>query len=560
MEYISAKYNADILTVDYLAGDGSHLLRSGGTAAWRFNNPGNLRPGQGGKPLYGAIGVAKTKTNGSFLIFSSYEEGRKQKKALLRRKYNDRTIYTMLAGIEDANGNLHSGYAPASDNNDPEDYANALARHIGKPITTRLLDLSDAQLERMMDAMEKKEGYHNNRNTRKEVLVPSTSITVSDGARPQAGVPAKVKVGDEEQVTKTDRNGRLPPVPHVRQGTAISVFLADVKGEWQKVYDGVLGPVSQVLGLYNPLDIFSAPTAPKAAPAQASKTKRTPVLYRVEAGDTLGRIAKRFETTVAEILRDNPSITDPSKIYPPQPISIYGPNATAPAPRKPPSPPAAKPGPKTTPRPPSKPPARSAGSARSKDGGGAPLAIVPPDQKQAPWMRIALAEARKWGGSSESVITKTSNYHALTKQGWLKTMVGTKNAWCASFVNFCLKSSSPAYTMWRQSMRARDVAKDANFVEIDKPVFGAIMLLGQSHVALVYARSAGGVVCLGGNQSDQINFSIFSKNIRFFVPLAYLPYAKQEIARSAKLPEHTPDELNAAFGIKTKKKQGNTLR
>lgn len=45
-EYLSAKYDADTFTVDYVAGDGSHLLRSGGTVAWRFNNPGNLRPGK----------------------------------------------------------------------------------------------------------------------------------------------------------------------------------------------------------------------------------------------------------------------------------------------------------------------------------------------------------------------------------------------------------------------------------------------------------------------------------------------------------------------------------
>jgi hypothetical protein len=33
-EFVSAKYTAKILTVDYAASDGSHLLRSGGTVAF----------------------------------------------------------------------------------------------------------------------------------------------------------------------------------------------------------------------------------------------------------------------------------------------------------------------------------------------------------------------------------------------------------------------------------------------------------------------------------------------------------------------------------------------
>ena len=557
MEYLSAKYNADLLTVDYLAGDGSHLLRTGGTAAWRFNNPGNLRPGRGGKILYGAIGIAKTKTNNSFLIFSSYEEGRKQKKLLLRRKYNARTIYTMLAGIEDKDGNTHDGYAPQSDNNDPHAYASAIATHIGKPIDTRLSDLTDAELESMMDAMEKKEGYHGKRETRQERLVPSTAITLSDGARPQADMPAKLQVGDKEIISKTDKEGRLPPVPHVSPGSALSVSVIDLEGQWKKIYEGVLGAKSQVLGLFNTFEVFSAPTAPRKPPQPARKPRRVPVRYVVELDDTLGKIAERFTTTVAEIRRDNPQIKDVSKIYPGQVLSIYGQGA-APAPRKK-AAAAAAPAPARA-RPRTAPPARPTTPARSKEGSGAPLALVAPDQKLAPWMLVAVAEARKWGGKTEGDITKTSNYHKLNGTTFLPSLVGTNNAWCASFVNYCLRTAATPYKTWKNSFRARAVALDANFVEIDKPVFGAVMLVGTHHVALVYAKNGSGVISLGGNQSDQINFSPFSKSLRFFVPLAYHRFAQQEIARGAVLPTHTADELNAAFGIKMKKKKGNATR
>lgn len=561
MEYLSAKYNADTLTVDYVAGDGTHLLRTGGTAAWRFNNPGNLRPGRSGNPLYGAIGVAQTRTNAKFLIFSSYEEGRKQKKLLLRRKYNDRTIYTMLAGIDDGHGRLIEGYAPESDSNDPEDYANFLGKRIGKPTATKLSDLSDDQLDRMMDAMEIKEGYHNKQDTRKERVVATTAITVSDGAKPKADIPARIRLGDQEHLATTDAQGRLPAIAHTDEGTPIAVCLAAPDGEWKEVYTGEMGTASQTVALFNPLGVFSAPTAPKKPLSPPPKAERTPLRYVVEPRDTLGGIAKRFNTTIAKILADNPQIKDASKIYPAQVLSIYGSGAHAPAAStKPTPPPSGKPAtkPMDKERPAPRIPVAAAAQTRTKDGQGAPLALVMPDQKQAPWMQVAIAEAKKWGGKPEIEITKTSNYHALTGASFLKTLAGNNNPWCASFVNFCLSRSSPPYTKWKNSFRARAVALDSHFVELKEPVFGAIVLVSTHHVAFAYAKNGNNTVCLGGNQANQINFSPFKSGLRYFVPLAYHAYALEELNKGS-LPEHTPAELNAAFGIAVKKKKGNAL-
>lgn len=84
-EFIGAKYDADTLTVDFAGNEGTYLLRTGGTIAWRLNNPGNLRRA-GDRLIFGAIGIGKTMGNKSFLIFKSYEEGRLQKKKLLRQQ------------------------------------------------------------------------------------------------------------------------------------------------------------------------------------------------------------------------------------------------------------------------------------------------------------------------------------------------------------------------------------------------------------------------------------------------------------------------------------------
>jgi LysM repeat protein len=59
----------------------------------------------------------------------------------------------------------------------------------------------------------------------------------------------------------------------------------------------------------------------------AIPTSRTPApapgrTYVVVSGDTLRKIAERFDVTVADILRLNPDIKDPNKIYPGQKLVI----------------------------------------------------------------------------------------------------------------------------------------------------------------------------------------------------------------------------------------------
>ncbi|KQV45347.1 MULTISPECIES: LysM peptidoglycan-binding domain-containing protein [unclassified Duganella] len=568
-EFLSAKYDADTLTVDYVAGDGSHLLRSGGTVAWRFNNPGNLRPGKKGVLIYGAIGIGDTKTNKSFLIFSSYEEGRKQKKALLRSRYNDRTIYTMLTGIDDGKGKLIYGYAPKTDSNDPEKYATVISKHTGLPTTTKLSSMTDAQLESMMDAMEKHEGFHGKKETRKEKEVPATNIVVTDGAKPKADLPVKVEIAGKAHETKTDKSGRVPTIVHLTPGEQVKIFLTAVDGQWKKAHEFVMAQESKTLALIHSLDIFSGTTEVKKkgeTKAPAAPAARTPTQYVVQPGDTAGRIAKDFETTVAELQRDNPHIKNIARIFPGDKLSVHGKasakqakagGATKPAPL-PQAP--KKSAPEKKPEPPKQAPAKPAEPARSKEGSGAPLALIPVDQKRAPWMAVAIEEAKKWAGKTESTITKTSNYHKLTGAGFLTSLEGKDNAWCASFVTYCLTNAQPAYSKWKNSFRARAVALDATFVEIKEPVYGAIMLQGTHHVAFVYAKDGDSYACLGGNQSDQVNFTPFKKSLRFFVPIAYSEFAKKEIKDGKSLVNHSCADLNKAFGISLHKKEGDATR
>ncbi len=96
-----------------------------------------------------------------------------------------------------------------------------------------------------------------------------------------------------------------------------------------------------------------APKPPPAAPAPTPAPKPSPAApatYTVKSGDTLGVIAERNGTTVSEIMKANPQLTNPDQISVGQQIKIPGkgspggggtqpsrPPATSPDPSKPPA-------------------------------------------------------------------------------------------------------------------------------------------------------------------------------------------------------------------------------
>jgi len=155
-KFVSATHNKSTLIAQYVADNGDILLRSGGTVAWRFNNPGNMRPPS--KYVNTSIGIGNT-ASGNFFIFPDYVTGRAEKKALLRRKYNDETIASAM-----------QIYAPPSEN-DTEAYINFICDHTGFSRDQQISSMDDSQLDAMMNAMEKHEGYYAKMNTRHEQWV-----------------------------------------------------------------------------------------------------------------------------------------------------------------------------------------------------------------------------------------------------------------------------------------------------------------------------------------------------------------------------------------------------
>ena len=95
---------------------------------------------------HGAIG----KEGGVYAIFPDANTGRQALHDLLKtRQYQNLSIQDAM-----------KRFAPASDNNDPAAYANALSKAVNVPVETKVSDLNDDQLSKLMDQIARVEGYN----------------------------------------------------------------------------------------------------------------------------------------------------------------------------------------------------------------------------------------------------------------------------------------------------------------------------------------------------------------------------------------------------------------
>lgn len=586
MRFINAIYHASTKTVEYESSNGTRLLKTGGSLNWRFNNPGNLISVKNQQGKIG-IGVVYNPDKHSFAIFSSIEAGDNAKRSLLKRKYKDFTIPEMM-----------KKYAPGNDGNNPEAYANFIISESGVAQGEKVGDLDDTKFSKVIKAISKMEGGLKP-GTEKWVYV--TNVTVSDGSRPVADVPFKVTLGSTSYEWKTDAYGKLKTIIHTKQGMAIVVKYTNSAGKEDIIYSAVAGDETKNILLTRNFSQFSAKTLAEAPKAPREKSTQKPIEYTVMSGDTLSKIAERYKTSADEIAKKNNikdvskifpghhltiygvnannhsiytvapgdtlakiaekngvnvediarqnNISDPNKIYPGQSISIdKSGNATSGQTEKSVANPIAlkpvnKKSEKNSVINTNKKALNSVGGKNS----GNPIAILPHDQREAPWMNIALSEAKKWHGTKEDHIT--SNYHALIGHGWIKNLVGTLNAWCSSFVNYCFQESGYHKTA-PDPYRAISFFRDStNFFEIKKPIYGCAASSGH-HATFVYGKSkSGALICLGGNQSDTIKFSPLN-GLRFFLPVAYKGYYESNVHKELDI--FDVNELNEIIGIHSK--------
>lgn len=129
--------------VIYTMADGTQVKRSGGTRAWRNFNPGNIIYGSFTRNA-GAIG----KDDKGFAIFPSESIGMRAIDSLLRTSsYYYLTIRNAI-----------SRYAPPSENNTAA-YHKTLARYTGLDIDKKLVDLTNDEMQRVVNAIRRIEGW-----------------------------------------------------------------------------------------------------------------------------------------------------------------------------------------------------------------------------------------------------------------------------------------------------------------------------------------------------------------------------------------------------------------
>ncbi|PVZ79395.1 hypothetical protein C9426_33715 [Serratia sp. S1B] len=593
MKYVRATHHKESLTVEYVADDNSRYLRSGGTICWRFFNPGNIRPSKTSVCDRFKIGIGDTKS-GEFMIFPSYEVGWKALKLLLSITYKDFIIERIA-----------NKFAPKKDKNDPEKYTRFLVKESGINSDVYVRDLDDSELERLMEAIKKMEGFYNKIETRREKPLPVTNIIASDGTKPIANEIFKVVIGQCTYEWSTNKYGQLPTIAHLVDGDKIEVLSKDIKGVDEKIYSSVAEGITKSILFLKKSSSFMARTG-----AHKEGDKSTSV-YHVKKGDTLSKIAREFRTSVKRIANLN-NIKDVNVLSIGQELKIPGKNAlpsevltpqhqqasnipasntpasNTPASNTPASnipasnTPASNTPASNTPvsntpvsnTPTSNTPTSNTQTSNTqtsntssdnnqrqstgRSDAGYPQSNIDTSTIQAPWMKVALEEAKRWAGKTEVIITESVNYHQIVGVHF-DSLIGDDKPWCASFINYCLITSVPRYPKCISPADSLAFSTDRNnFKRISAPVFGAIAVYtrpGGGHCSLVYGLSSarnGNIIVLGGNQSDQINFVDRSTRrlVGYFVPIQYEQQALREIA-SLPLGKYSANELNASLRINT---------
>jgi len=137
---VSARADGDDVIIKY--SDGSVDRRSGGTRAWRNNNPGNIRDTDFAEHR-GSLGEA-----GGFAVFASESSGRQAIVDLLATDaYQSLTINEAI-----------NRYAPPVEN-DTQNYQMQIEKFTGFDGTVRLDSLNRQQLTGVANAIGRVEGY-----------------------------------------------------------------------------------------------------------------------------------------------------------------------------------------------------------------------------------------------------------------------------------------------------------------------------------------------------------------------------------------------------------------
>ena len=127
----------------YITPNGERIKRTGGSPAWRNNNPGNIRKSKFALQ-HGAIG-----STDKWAVFPDEETGLNAIVDLLQTKtYMNLTIKEAI-----------NKWAPVSDGNNPNSYAEHIAQKTGLTPESRINSLTNSDLKKISRAIQQIEGW-----------------------------------------------------------------------------------------------------------------------------------------------------------------------------------------------------------------------------------------------------------------------------------------------------------------------------------------------------------------------------------------------------------------
>jgi len=139
--FIKVTYATNITI--YINDKGEKIKRTGGSVAWRNNNPGNIRKSKNSYNL-GAIGETD-----KWAVFPDEESGLNAIVKLLRSKnYKNLSVSDAI-----------NRWAPSSDGNNPESYAHKVSKMTGLSANAKIDNLNDTELRRVANAIKVIEGW-----------------------------------------------------------------------------------------------------------------------------------------------------------------------------------------------------------------------------------------------------------------------------------------------------------------------------------------------------------------------------------------------------------------
>lgn len=124
-----------------------------------------------------------------------------------------------------------------------------------------------------------------------------------------------------------------------------------------------------------------------------------------------------------------------------------------------------------------------------------------------PWMKW-MKQRKGWDETNND--KQLAVYWKYTNVPYYKTVRGVEHAWCAMIVCAALEE-----TGYKSSRDAAAASFDRYGTKLDKPKYGCVITVHRSggsgrHVTFFYNYDENGdLICLGGNQGDEINYTVY---------------------------------------------------